>query len=112
MHRKSGSVLALTGYDSADADNMPLTGGSIATEVPVMARTIRIRHQDADVLADRLAFRVAKLPFGRTAEKLHDAVAVNDDHGVRNGFQDRAKVALPGSKRFFNLLVVVDLDDD
>jgi hypothetical protein len=40
MHRKSGSVLALTGYDSADADDMPFAGGSIAGEVPVMARTV------------------------------------------------------------------------
>src|ERR1700682_3804230 len=112
MHRESGSVLALTGYYPADADDMPFAGGSIAGEIAVMARTVRIRHQDADVLADRLAFRVAKLPFGRTAEELHDAVAVDDDHRIGNGLQDRVKVALPRSKRFLNLLLVVDFDDD
>ena len=112
MHRKSGSVLALTGYNSADADDMPFAGGSIAGEVAVMARTVRIWHQDADVLADRLAFRVAELPFGGTAEELHDAVAVDDDHGIGNGLQDRVKVAFPCSKRFLDLLLIVDFDDD
>ena len=89
MHRKSGSVLALTGYNSADADDMPFTGGSITGEVPVMARTVGIWHQDTDVPADRLAFRIAKLPFGGIAEELHDAVAVDDDHRIGNGLQNR-----------------------
>ena len=65
MHRKSGSVLALSGYDSTDADDMPFAGGSIAGEVPVVARTVRIWHQDTDVLADRLAFRCSQTAFRR-----------------------------------------------
>ena len=77
-----------------------------------MARTIRVWHQDADVLADRFAFRVAELPFGGAAEELHDAAAVDDDHGIRNGLQDRMKVAFPRSKRFLDLLLIVDIDDD
>ena len=112
MHRKSGSVLALSGYNSTDADDMPFAGGSIAGEVPVMARTVRIWHQDTDVLADRLAFLVAKLPFGGTAEELHDAVAIDNDHRIGNCLQDRVKVAFPGSKRFLDLLLIVDFDHD
>ena len=77
-----------------------------------MARTVWIWHQDADVLADYLPFRVAKLPFGGTAEELHDAVAVDDDHRIGNGLQDRVKVTFPCSKRFLNLLLVIDVDHD
>src|SRR5260370_28585564 len=93
MHRESGSVLALTGYDPADADDMPFAGGSIAGEVSVMARTVRILHQDGDVLADRLAFPVAKLPVAGTAEKLLESVAVDDDHRVGNGLNNRVQFA-------------------
>jgi hypothetical protein len=91
---------------------MPFAGGSIAGEVPVVARTVRIWHQDTDVLADRLAFVVAKLPFGGTAEELHDAVAIDNDHRIGNCLQDRVKVAFPGSKRFLDLLLIVDFDHD
>ena len=38
LHRECRSVLALAGHDSADADDMPLAGGSIAREITVMAR--------------------------------------------------------------------------
>src|SRR5204862_7303371 len=112
MHREGGSVLALAGYNPADADDMPFASGSIAGELAVVTRTVRIRHQDTDVLADRLAFCVAKLPLSGAAEELHDAVAVDDDRRVRNGLQDRVKVAFPCSKCFLDLFLIVDVDHD
>jgi hypothetical protein len=112
MHRESGSVLALTGNDSTDADDMAFAGGSIAGEVAVVARTVRIWHQGADVLADGFVCRVAELPFGGAAEELHDAATVDDDHRIRNGFQDRAKVVFPRSESFLDLLLIINVDQD
>ena len=57
-------------------------------------------------------FGVAELPLRGTAEKLHDAVAVNNDHRIRNSLQDGAKVTLPCSQRFFDLLLMVDINND
>ena len=37
MHRKRGSVLALTGYDSSNADNMTLASGKIPGQIAVVA---------------------------------------------------------------------------
>src|SRR5215211_381120 len=77
-----------------------------------MARAVRIRHQDTDVMADRLVFEVTELPLCGAAEELHDATAVDHDHRIRNGFQDRAKMAFPCSKCFLNLFLIVDIDHD
>src|SRR5713226_8575748 len=112
MHRESRSVLALTGYDSSDADDMPLAGRSVACHVSVVARAIGVWHQDTDVLADGLLFRIAELPLRGTAEELHDAVAVDDDHRIRDCFQDRLQMTLARSKRLFELLLLVDVERD
>jgi len=112
VHRKGGAVLALAGDDAADADDVALAGGAVAREVAVVARAIRMRHQDADVLADGFLHRVAELPLGRAAEELHDAAAIDDDHGVGNGVEDRAEMALAGPQRLFELLLLVDRDRD
>src|SRR6476620_1025177 len=112
MHRKRRSVFALSGYDSANADDMPLAGGSIARQVAIVARTVGVWHQDADILADSLLLGVTKLPLRSTAEELHDAAAVDNDHRIRNSLQDGAKVTFPCSQRFFDLLLLVDIDHD
>src|SRR6266446_7139535 len=112
MHRESGSVLALTGDDSADADDMPLAGGPVAGEVAIVPRTVRIWHQYTDVLADRLLFAVAELPFRGAAEELHDAVAIDHDHRIRNGLQDRLQMALARPQRFLELFLLVNIEHD
>ncbi len=88
MHRESRPILALTGYDSANADDMPLAGGSIARQVAIVARTVGVWHQDADILADSLLLGIAELPFRGTAEELHEAIAVDDNHGIRNSLKN------------------------
>src|SRR6476620_5302046 len=94
MHREGRSVLALASYDSPNTNDMPLACRSIAGQITVVARTIRVWHQDTDVLADGLLFGVAELPFCGATEELHDAVAIDDDHGIRNCFQNRLQMAL------------------
>ena len=97
MHRESGSVLALASHDTANADDMSLACGVIPRQIAVVARTVWIRHQNADVLADRLLFRVPELPLRCAAEELHDPVAVDDDHGIGDGLQDRLQMTLARS---------------
>src|ERR1700694_5037199 len=109
MHRESRSILALTGYDSTNADNMPLARGQIPCQIAVVAWAIRVWHQHADVLADRFAFEIAKLPFGGTAKELHDAAPVDDNHCIRDCLQDRTKVPLSDSQGFFDLFLIVNI---
>ena len=94
MHRKRGAVLAHAGNDAADADDAAFTRLQVAGEVAVMAATIRLRHQLADILADRFGCGVAELPLGGAREKLHDAMRVDYDHGIGDCIQDRTEVPL------------------
>src|SRR6202158_3297444 len=110
MHWKRRSVLALAGYDSANADYMPLACGQIPGQITVVARTIRVWHQDADVLTDSLRFGVPEWPPRRAAEKLHGSAAIDDDHGIRNCFQDRLQMTLARSQRFFELFLLVAVE--
>src|SRR6476619_2612515 len=112
MHGECRSVLSLARYDPADADDMPLSSRPIPGEITVMTRAVGIGHQHADILTDGFEFCVAKLPLGSAAEELHDTVTVDDDHRIRNGFQDGAKMTFAGSQGFFDLLLIVDIDHD
>ncbi len=55
---------------------------------------------------------IAKLPFGGTAEELHDAVAIDDDHGIGNGLQNRVQMALARPQGFFELFLIIDIKRD
>ena len=112
MHWKGRPVLSLTGYDFSDADDMPLASRSIPLEITVVARTIRVWHQDVDVLTDDFALSMAKLPLRSAAKELDDASTVDHDHRVRDRLQNRLKVTFPSSQRFLDLLLVVDIDHD
>ena len=112
MHRKGRSIPALASHDSADTDDVPFARGSIAREIAVMTRPVRIGHQFADVLADRLLLGIAEQTLGRRAEKLHHAVAVDYDHGVGHGVEDGPKVALARSQRFLEPLLLADVESD
>ena len=89
---------------------MPLAGRSVACHVSVVARAIRVWHQDTDVLADGLLFRIAELPLRGAAEELHDAIAVDDNHGIRNCFQNRLQMTLARSQRLFQQFLLVDVE--
>src|SRR5437588_458375 len=55
---------------------------------------------------------MAELPLGGAAEKLHDAMFVDDDHGVRYGVEDRAKMTLARPQCLFEPLLLVDVEHD
>src|SRR4051812_49352758 len=82
VHREGGSVLALTGHDTTNADDMSLPRGAIPRQIAVVARTVRVRHQHTDVLAYCFPFRVSELTLRGAAEELHDAIAIDNDHGI------------------------------
>src|SRR5579863_950739 len=101
MHREGSSIPALTGDDASNADNVPLASGQIAGQISVVARTIRIWHQDADVLADSLLFRVSELPLGGAAKELYEAASIDNNHRIGDRLKYRAKVTFPCSECFF-----------
>src|ERR1700736_2079938 len=112
MHRKDGSIPALAGHDPANADDVPFARRPIARKIAVVALPIRAGHQLADILADGLVFGVAKQSFGRGAEKLHDATAIDHDHRIGHRVENRAQVAFPRSQRLLELLLLVDIENN
>src|SRR6185437_4174494 len=94
LHRKSGSVFPLADDDAADADDPAFAGGLVALQIGVVILTVWRWHQDLDVLAQRLGALVSEQPFGGAAERLHDAVFIDDDHRLRNGVKNRLKMGL------------------
>jgi hypothetical protein len=112
MHRKCRAVLAHAGDDAPDADDAPFARLEVAGDVSVMTAAIRLRHQLADVLPDRLGFAVAELTLGGAGVELHDAMLVDHDHRIRNRIQDRAKVALARPDCVLKALLTVDVDHD
>src|SRR4051812_18744023 len=112
VHREGGAVAAPAGHDAADADDVRIAGGAVARDVAVMARAVGLWHQDADVLAHRLLLGPAEQALGGGAEELHDALAVDDDHGIGNGLEDRTEVAFAGAERFLHLLLRIDVEED
>ena len=66
----------------------------VALQIAVMVFAIGRRHQHLDVLADGVGGAVAEQPFGRAAERLHDAALVDDDHGFRHGVENRLQMRL------------------
>jgi hypothetical protein len=112
MHRKGRSVPAFAGHDPPDTDDVPFARGSIARQIAVVTFPIRVGHQLTDVLADRLLLGIAKQSLGRGAEKLHDAISINDDHGIRHRVEDRAEVIFPRPQRLFEQFLLVDIEND
>ena len=53
---------------------------------------------------------IAELPLGGGAEELHDAMSVDDDHGIRHRVENGAEVVFPGSQRLFELLFLIDIE--
>src|SRR5689334_5385944 len=88
LHRKSGSILALADDHAADPDDPAFACGLVALQISVMIFAVRRWHQDLDVLAQRLCALVSEQSLGCAAERLHDAVFIDDDHRFRNGVKN------------------------
>src|SRR3954447_23272859 len=112
VHRKGRSVTALAGHDATDADDVRIVRGAIACDIAVVAGPAGVRRQGGHILADRLVLGPAEQRFRGRAEELDDAVAVDDDHGIGNRVEDRAKMALARAQSFLDLLLLVDIDKD
>ena len=70
----------------------------VAVQIAVVAFAVGRRHQHLHVLAERLGRRVAEEPLRRARERLHRAGLVDDDHGLRDGVEDRAEMRFAGAR--------------
>jgi hypothetical protein len=75
-----------------------------------VTRAVGIRHKHADVLADSFLLEIAELPLRGATEELHDAVAVDDNHGIGNSLQNRLQMALARPQGFFEPFLLVDIE--
>src|SRR5260370_291117 len=75
-------------------------------------RPIGLGHQLTDISADGFLLGIVKQSLGCGAAKLNDARSVDDDHCIRHGVENRAEVAFPGSQRLFELLLLVDIENN
>src|SRR4051794_23604733 len=112
MHRKRRTVLAHARHDTTDTDDAPFPGLQIAREIAVMAAAVRFRHQAADVSPDRFRRCIAELPLGGAAEKLNDAILVDDDHRIGHGIQNRTKVSLARPQGILKAFLIINVEDD
>ena len=100
LHREGRAIAAPADHDPADADDSPLIGALVAFDIGVVALAIRRRHQHLDVLADDVRGLQPEQAFGRRTEGLHDAVLVDDDHGVGYAVENRLQMGLAGEGLF------------
>jgi hypothetical protein len=68
LHGEGGAVAPLADDDAADADDPPLAGRPVAIQIGVVLLAIGRRHQDRNVLADRLVGPPAEQALGGGAE--------------------------------------------
>jgi len=99
-----GAVLAPADHHPVDADDALLAGGEVAVDVAVMLAAIGLGHQQADVAAERLLFRIAELAHGGLVEGGDGAVLVDHHRGVRGGVEEDAKMRLACIERGFGLV--------
>ena len=85
LHRKGGTVAPFADHHPADADDPPFAGGDVTGKIGVVAVAVGYGHQDADIAADRLVGGVAEQPLGGGAERLDDALFVDDHHRLGDG---------------------------
>ena len=93
-------------------DLIPNVKAAMFASLPPGARLVRHRHQFADIGTDGLPFGIAEHPFGGGAEKLHDAVFIDDNHGIGHCIENRTEVTLAHSQRVFEPFLFVDIKDD
>ncbi len=95
---KRRAVPAFADDNPADADNSPLARPDVALQVAVVTLPIRRRHQHFHVFSENLVGAIAEQPLRRRAERLHSAAVVNDDHGIRDGVENRFDMGFPGER--------------
>src|SRR5512135_1688902 len=94
LHWKSRAILALADHNATNANDPALARHPVAFEVTIMTFTVGCRHQDFDVLPERLDHAVAEQPLGGAAERLYSAMLVDDDHCFRHGVENRLQMRL------------------
>ncbi len=94
VNGKHRAVLALADDFAADADDSRVARGEVARHVVVMLRSIRLRHENAHVLANHLAGAVAEHLLGCGVHRVHDAVMVNGDDALDGCADDGLKPLL------------------
>ncbi len=67
-----------------------------------MPRAKSLGHEDIDTLAEQVLPRVAEQPLGLAVHEQNDSFAVDDDNGVRRGFEQSAEL-------LFGLLALADV---
>src|SRR5258708_1465461 len=53
---------------------------------------------------------ISEQSLRRATEELYNAATINDNHGIRHRVQNGTEMALPGSKRLFRLLLLIDVE--
>src|SRR5690348_7478026 len=74
---------------TADADDPLLAGLQVALQVSVVCLAVGRGHHHLHVLADNIGCGIAEQAFRGGAEGLDRSLLVDDDHGIRNGGEDR-----------------------
>ena len=90
LDRKRLAILADSLDLPADADDLGLAGLEIGLDVGIVPVAVWRRHQNAQVLADRLFGGIAEHAFGGGVERVDDAALVRRDDGVHGGVDHAA----------------------
>ena len=90
VQREVLAVAPQRGDGAADADDLPLAGAQVMLDIAVVLRAVRLRHQQADVLAEHVGFAIAEHALGRGVEGLDAAGRIDHDDAVDGGVDDGA----------------------
>lgn len=86
--RKTAAIAPARRRDPADADDMGLSGLHVMLHIGIVTVTIRIGHQDPDVLAQHFRIVIAEHPVRGFAEQQDGAGFIDHDHRIGNGGQN------------------------
>jgi hypothetical protein len=77
---------------ASPADDVRLAGGGITLQVAVVTRTVRLRHQHVDVLADDVRGGMTEHTLGRTAESDDFSALADHDDRIDRRVEQRFKL--------------------
>ena len=92
LDRKDRSVLGQALHQPAVADDSRFAGSEIIGDVAVVLGPVGLGHQHADVVAEHFLRMIAEQFRRRGAERGHEALLVDHDHRLGDGFEDRTQV--------------------
>ena len=87
MHGEDRARLPAPHHLPADADDLALPGLQVVADVAVVPAAKGLRHQQAHVLADELAFRVAEKLLRGGVDRANEPPVVDDDDGADSRLQ-------------------------